>query len=449
MYNINNKLTNETNHITIPNTNINTLVIYSSFKTNNIYNSNNKTCLFCLYKKTRTDLIFGLLLRNSHLRIINKHIGIDDSPKVVYEIELLNQKYYNLSIVFNKDIIIKNNNIVIYQKKQKFIVDYNYLIGHWKMNTLVGSSTRYITFSTLTVLLNIKENNINATMLDKNKRKKYSHTLPQRPMSNKAWKEMICLYNNKEMTIPYKKQTNNQMIYYKFQLVYEDEYITNSCTDQYYKCFIPHIDISFQSLGLCYYKMNKLQNNAKNCDDLNGDLIKLIDVSNPSSYFYNDKSNATFNKYHNCSSLITGSFMEYGDSYSLYTTPSVVQISVEFNNFNNNSNDVVGYKSVMNDETSHYMTTTYIGGCPNALYYSQFMNGCVQLPYYVLDRVFYNGGIYFLLFFLVVFLITFGICLYHCLKLKANKQKKKKLKKMMTTGDFNDEFNSLFLENNY
>lgn len=205
----------------------------------------------------------------------------------------------------------------------------------------------------------------------------------QTQSSTPKWKAIICMFNNKEMTRSYYKYNKNQQVFFKIDLVRESEFPTRHCTDQ--KCGMPELTLHVSELGICHY-LNDKKDITDHCEFNGGSYTRLIVKSDD---FINHDYRPTLSVNTSCSSRIIGSFVDRSTEFDLYTHPYKLSPGLyvtETKKFNEFSGMTYYRKQTdfSQNKVSYFTSSSSVGGCPLGLYYSDYFQDCVQLPYWYL-----------------------------------------------------------------
>lgn len=230
----------------------------------------------------------------------------------------------------------------------------------------------------------------------------------------RPFREKICLFNDQNFQVPYSKYKSNQRVYFKLELIYEDHHGSNICSEV--NCYIPEVMIRLESMGICVpRKLMPDVSGRISCEDLNGDYIRMIDLFDPLNEYWNENYDVVIIDNHsNCSSVITGSFIEMSTANYYYRYPAFLVFSIDLiptpkvhpQLFKSNNGKL---KTIRKTKmaTKHYSSVISLGGCPYGTIYDNYMDMCVY-PY-VSYLASWWVSLRFVLVTLIVSLLFFGV----------------------------------------
>lgn len=243
--------------------------------------------------------------------------------------------------------------------------------------------------------------------------------LPKLP----EWSEVVCLFNNPQMTIPYAKESRNQIVYFKISLVYKSMIPTYICGDP--RCIIPQITLQIAKMGLCvpHTPPDKYSSIVK-CNKRNGEYSSIMDFTVPERKSYSSYYMPKISDDHdNCSSSIVGSFIDRSYDSKMYTYPAFLELGLDWtttplsmNNYKSWGGD--SGKKLKEFQTSSivmkdFISPILIGGCPLSSYLTWWTTtpDCGYGLYYIIES-FWNGYLYIMIFafFILIICAIIGVC---------------------------------------
>jgi hypothetical protein len=239
------------------------------------------------------------------------------------------------------------------------------------------------------------------------------------------WNVKICLFNDLEMTIPFKRIKENQLVYFKADLVYDS--LNYKCGNQ--QCIIPELALQVERIGMCIpdHPIKPPNSLTRSCKDLNSTEFVMVDLSNPNHEHYTPGWNLKFLS-HNCSSTIKGSFIErikphIYDSFLTLSIDTIPVTSHYIHQYGGNQDGRLKSSHITRTSRRNYVSSIPIQICVSGLYYDSYLfNTCTTSFWGFFGYVWVEYKV-FIFWFCVILIIAFGLWYFHKTHLKRKRKK--------------------------
>ncbi len=220
----------------------------------------------------------------------------------------------------------------------------------------------------------------------------------------------LCLYSDEKLTKPFVKKQYGQLVYFKFQVVYDTENSEFSC-DVKDRCFADDTSLLLKSFSVCTPRtnVNPSISTFSSCQENNGIVYPLFEIINSNDVkIYEDWKLKFTNIYTNCSSIVTGSYEDQLSQSIVYFDSNAAVIKrPPLTKYGANANfklasHQLAFASNLKDASIHYLG--------NVL--KNFVNPCTDIQYYLLGYCYDISSIMGIFIQFIPILCLFGfVCL--------------------------------------